>query len=222
MSFYRRIKYFLVHTLKYNNKDAQDLIDKGLVQLDGKTIDKNCFLNEESEIRVKDEIVRAAKEYIYIKFNKPAGYESTLSKNVPDNLSSFFKDQTGLSIAGRLDKASEGLLLLSNNGKWVEGITNPQFEKEKEYIVELDRKPDEAFARAFSSGVNIGYHVTRNCECRLLEGNKINVILREGKNRQIRKMCKTLNYNVLSLKRIRIDSITLGNLEAGKFDFFKV
>lgn len=222
MSFHRRIKYFMVHRLKLTNKEAQELIEKGAVKVNSKIISGNCFLKEDAEVMVNDKVVRTAKEFIYIRFYKPKGYESTLSKNVPDNISHFFENIKGLSIAGRLDKASEGLLLLSNDGKWVESVTNPKFEKEKEYIVELDKPPGENFVQAFTGGVDIGYHVTKTCECVLLGGNEIKVILKEGKNRQIRKMCKTLGYNVLSLKRIRIDRWILGNLKPGACEFYKV
>jgi 23S rRNA pseudouridine2604 synthase len=204
------------------NTDAQEAIEKGKVELDGKVIKENVFLTEGAEIKVDGKTVRPAKEYVYIRFYKPEGYESTLSKNVENNLSEFFNDQKGLSIAGRLDKASEGLLLLSNDGKWVENITNPKFEKEKEYMVQLDKSPTEEFAAAFVKGVNIGYHVTKPCECEILKDNWIRVKLKEGKNRQIRKMCKTLGYNVLSLKRTKIDAISLGNLKPGEQDFFKL
>jgi len=222
MSFYRRIKYYLVHGLKLNNTEAQALIEKGLIEIDNIVIKTNVFLNDFSEIKVEGKIVRPAKDFIYIKFYKPLGFESTLSKNVDNNLSDFFKDLTGLSIAGRLDKDSEGLLLLSNNGKWVENITNPKFEKEKEYLVELDKKPDDNFIELFTKGVNIGYHVTKPCVCTIQEGNWIKIILKEGKNRQIRKMCKTLNYNVLKLIRTKIDNIDLKKLKPGEFEFFKI
>jgi len=222
MSFYRRIKYYLVHTLKYNNAEAQELIDKGKIELDGVIIKENIFLNDFSEIKVNEKITRAAKDFIYLKFNKPKGFESTLSKNVANNLSDFFSEYKGLSIAGRLDKESEGLLLLSNNGKWVENITNPEFEKEKEYLVELDKKPADDFVTRFTKGVNIGYHVTKPCECIIREDNWIKVTLKEGKNRQIRKMCKSLGYNVISLKRTRIDNIELRNLKPGESELLKI
>lgn len=222
MSFYRRIKYYLVHTLKHTNESAQELLEKGVVELDGKIVKDNVFLTDEHEIKVNGEVVRKKKDFIYIKFHKPAGYESTLSPNVENNLSEFFKDVKGISIAGRLDKASEGLLLLSNNGKWVENITNPVFEKEKEYEVELDKIPDSTFAEKFTKGVNIGYHTTKPCECEILKGNAIRVKLKEGKNRQIRKMCKTLGYNVVKLKRTKIDNLELGNLDAGKWEFITI
>lgn len=222
MSFYRRIKYYLVHALKLNNTDAQALIEKGVIEIDNAVIKTNVFLNDFSEIKIEGKTVRPAKDYVYLKFNKPAGFESTLSPNVENNLSEFFKDFTGLSIAGRLDKDSEGLLLLSDNGKWVENITNPKFEKEKEYLVELDKKPDDNFITLFTQGVNIGYHVTKPCTCTIQEGNWIKVILKEGKNRQIRKMCKTLGYNVLVLKRTKIDNIDLKKLKPGEHEIFKI
>lgn len=220
MSFYRRIKYFLVHTLKLTNEDAQATIDKGVIEIDGVAIKDNVFLNDFSEVKIDGKIVRAKKEFVYLKFYKPIGYESTLSKNVGNNLAEFFTDYKNLSIAGRLDKQSEGLLLLSNNGKWVENITNPKFEKEKEYLVEVDKIPTSNFVELFTKGVNIGYHVTKPCTCEIKEGNWIKVVLKEGKNRQIRKMCKTLGYEVITLCRTKIDAVELGTLKAGeKADF---
>lgn len=222
MSFYRRIKYFLVHTLKHTNETAQEILAKGVVEIDNIVVKENVFLNDDAEVKVEGKVIRPKKEFIYLKFYKPVGFESTLSKNVENNLADFFTDLKGLSIAGRLDKASEGLLLLSNNGKWVEGITNPAFEKEKEYLVELDKTPDENFVTLFTKGVNIGYHVTKPCECTLMGGNVIKVKLKEGKNRQIRKMCKTFGFEVVKLKRTKIDTIELKSLEPGKYEFFKV
>lgn len=222
MSFYRRIKYFLVHTLMLSNKEAQSLIESGQLSLDGEIICENCFLKDEQEIRRNGELVRTGKKNIYLKFNKPVGFQSSLNQEVPDNLASFFNLYEALAIAGRLDKASEGLLLLSNDGKWVEELCNPDFEKEKEYEVILNKKPDAAFLNAFSKGVKIGSYVTKACFCKLKEGNTIEVILKEGKNRQIRKMCKTLGYEVQSLKRLRIGDELLGNLKPGEIELIKI
>ena len=142
-------------------------------------------------------------------FYKPRGFESTLNKNAKNNIAPFFPHQHDLAIAGRLDKESEGLLLLSNDGKWVQRICDPLSNKEKEYIVELDRQPDTNFFLSFSSGVMLGEGLTRPCVCYALPGNNINVVLTEGKYRQIRRMCFKLGYKVMSLKRIRIDRFTL-------------
>lgn len=215
MSFYRKIKYFLVHTLVLSNKEAQELIDKGLIEIDGRAITDNCELAEHSEIKVRGKIERLKKEFVYLKFHKPPGFESTLNVNIPGNLSVFFPEYEKLAIAGRLDKQSEGLMLLSNDGKWVEKMCNPKFEKEKEYFVTLDKLPDQAFLDQFKKGVQIGDYLTAPCQCEPLEGNTIRVILKEGKNRQIRRMCKALTYSVLKLKRIRIDQFLLEKLNPG-------
>jgi 23S rRNA pseudouridine2604 synthase len=218
MSFQQRIKFFLVHKLMLSNKTADELITKGWVEIDGVTIYENCFLPETAEIKVNGKIEREKKELIYLKFNKPAGFESTLSPGVPGNLCTFFDGLEGLSIAGRLDKASEGLMLLSNDGKWVEYICNPKSFKEKEYLVTLDKQPDANFRDKFSKGVMIGKHQTLPCFCELLTHSTLRVILTEGKNRQIRRMCKVLGAKVLKLKRIRIAEFVLGDLPEGKIE----
>jgi 23S rRNA pseudouridine2604 synthase len=216
LSFSKKIKYFLVHGLSYTNKQAQELLDKGLVQIDGQSVCNNCLLETGSEVKVAGKTVRPGTNFIYIKFYKPSGYQSSLNESVNHHLGEFFSDQQNLKIAGRLDKMSEGLLLLSNDGKWVEKMCNPKFEKEKEYLVTLDRMPGPEFVTAFSSGVNIGDYVTKACRCAVTENKDVNVVLKEGKNRQIRRMCKALGYQVTGLKRLRIDRIQLGTLPVGE------
>lgn len=215
MSFYRRIKYFLVHSLTYTNKGAQQLINSGSVELNGVTVFENCFLNDTDEISINGEIKRRKKNLVYYKFYKPAGFESSLNKSIEANISVFFTQDDDLAIAGRLDKQSEGLLLLSNDGKWIEKLCNPKFEKEKEYHVKLNKQPDSDFVRKFEQGVMIRGYLTEPCQCELLVENSIRVVLTEGKNRQIRRMCKKLGYEVVNLKRTRIDQVQLAELKPG-------
>jgi len=221
MSFSRKIKYFLVHTLQHSNKAAQELIEDGKVEIDGVKVVENCPLQDHSEIKVNGITERKKKKFIYYRFYKPVGLESTLHKSIPDNLAAFFTEHKDLAIAGRLDKQSEGLLLLSNDGKWVEKMCNPKFEKEKEYLVKLDRRPDKNFIWAFSKGLIIGDYLTAPCICRHLTGCEVKIILKEGKNRQIRRMCKVLNYEVIALKRVRVDSIQLKKLKSGEKEQFE-
>lgn len=220
MGFQRKIKFFLVHTLKISNAQAQTLLDNGQVEVNGKTVTDNCLIDRCSEIKVKGRVIREAKVFRYYKFYKPAGYQSTLSENVANNLSGFFKEQAGLAIAGRLDMNSEGLLLISDDGNWIERLCNPSSGKEKEYLVRLDKSPDENFFIAFRSGVNIGDYLTRPCICEQVDGSTIRVVLTEGKNRQIRRMCWRLGYAVTRLKRIRIDKYELGALQLGEIQTF--
>jgi 23S rRNA pseudouridine2604 synthase len=222
MSFYRRVKYFMVHTLMLSNKAAQALIDAGCVELDGQAVADNCLMPDYSEIKINGKIVREKTQLVYLKFYKPPGFESTLSTVLAHSLSPFFKDYKGLAIAGRLDKQSEGLLLLSNDGKWVEHICNPKFEKEKEYMVILDKDAGELFINLFKNGVNIGGYITKPCGCRRIGPCLINVTLTEGKNRQIRRMCKALGFEVLKLQRIRMADIYLDDLKPGEINVIKI
>ena len=115
-----------------------------------------------------------------------------------------------------MDKNSEGLLLLSNDGKWIETIINPKAIKEKEYLVLLDKSIDDEFCRKFSNGVDIGFYVTQPCYCEKKADKLVRVILTEGKNKQIRRMCKTLGYTVINLKRIRIHNYLIENMQEGE------
>lgn len=213
MSFRLKIKYALVHSLRISNKEAQKLLNDGKVEVSGNIITLNEKISGTEEIRVNGKIAVAKKELIYLKFNKPKGFQSTLNKHVKDNLSAFFSEYSDLAIAGRLDKQSEGLLLLSNDGKWIESLCNPAFKKEKEYQVELNKTPDDVFFKKFTSGVKIGKHLTEKCLCWPISGTGIAVVLTEGKNRQIRRMCWALGYRVQSLIRVRVGNITLHDLK---------
>jgi len=216
MGFCKKLKYFLVHTAMYTNKAAQALIDNGEVTINGQTIKTNCTLDELGEIKIKNKVVRGDRSFVYLKFYKPVGYQSSLNKSVENNLAPFFMTHSNLAIAGRLDKQSEGLMLLSNDGKWVEQICNPTFEKEKEYRVTLNKNVTNDFVKSFGSGVQIGDYFTKPCYCEMLFPRQLKIILKEGKNRQIRKMCKILGNEVLTLKRLRIANIELDNLITGE------
>lgn len=219
MGFSRRLNYFLVHGLNYTNRQARQLVDEGRVTIDGLTVRENCFIDEWSELSLDGKVVRPKKERLYLRFNKPPGYESSLNINVKDNIAKFFPGLDNLAIAGRLDKASQGLLLLSNDGQWVEEICHPDFEKEKEYVVELGAPVTDDFIRTFESGVTIGGYTTLPCRCERVAERTIRVVLTEGKNRQIRRMCHRLGYDVLKLERVRIGEVMLGELAEGSFEF---
>jgi 23S rRNA pseudouridine2604 synthase len=219
MGFTKRIKYFLVHQCTLGNKEAAKAINDGRVRINGSVIHENVLLKDEDEVLLDDVVVRKQTEFIYLKFYKPSGYESTLNEKVQNNLSGFFREFNGLSIAGRLDKDSEGLLLLGNDGKWVQKIMHPQYKKDKEYIVEVDREVNEDLIRSFRNGIRVGKQEYQPAFCEQLNEKQIRIILREGKNRQIRNVCRKLNYNVLQLKRVRMDNIILDDMKPGEIRF---
>ena len=213
MSFRRRIKYYLVHSLNYTNKGADKMLASGTLSINGKIVLQNEILKDEDELKNGEEVLKKPITYAYYALNKPAGIESTFNKEVKDNLSTVFPFDERYSVAGRLDKASEGLLLISDDGKWVREITLPENKKEKEYEVEVDKNIDEDFIERMSGGLDIGICTTQPCIAKKIGDKSFNIILTEGKNRQIRRMCKKLGFTVTRLKRIRIDSFYLSDLQ---------
>jgi 23S rRNA pseudouridine2604 synthase len=222
MSFRKRIKFFLVHTLKYTNKGADKIIASGTISINGKNIVRNELLKDEDEIKMDGRMIRETIVYSYYALNKPVGIESSFKKNIKDNLSTVFPFDDRFFIAGRLDKASEGLLLISNNGKWVRQIAMADVYKEKEYEVEVDKEIGTIFIEKMGGALDIGIGKTRPCIVKKMTGTKFSIVLTEGKNRQIRRMCKKLGFTVIALKRIRIDEFYLFDLEIGKHKLLKI
>jgi 23S rRNA pseudouridine2604 synthase len=220
MGFGRRIQYFLVHTLMYTNKEAKALIAQKRVSVSGVIIEANIEIKDTDEITVDGELVKKHSP-VYLKYYKPVGYVSSLNEQVKDSLHSVFKDQLPLIIAGRLDKASEGLLLLTNDGKWAKHITSPDSHKEKEYLVKVTKEIDTDFAEKMCAGVDIGFYRTKPCRCWVIDEFSFGIILTEGKNKQIRRMCKSLGYQVEFLKRLRIDKINIEDQAVGTFALLK-
>ncbi len=219
MGFSRKLQYFLVHSCNYSNKEAKALIASERILVNNCVVNENVPVQPEDEITLDGVILKAKKNFRYIRFHKPIGLQSTLHPDITDGLYELFKDELPLFIAGRLDKYSEGLMLLSDDGKWVNAITDPDNYKEKEYVVSTLYPIDEAFIHAMSSGIEIMGYQTRQTLCRKIDEHTFSIILTEGKNKQIRRMCKKLNNRALSIKRIRIGHVGLDNLMAGSYEY---
>lgn len=189
------------------------MIASGTLSINGKIIVQNEALRDEDEIRLNGEVIREGRVYKYYALHKPPGVESTFNQRIKDNLTTVFELDNSFFIAGRLDKASEGLLLVSNNGKWVNAIASPESRKEKEYEVEVDKILTEQFISEMGKGVDIGFYVTRPCIVRQTGSYLFKIVLTEGKNRQIRRMCKKLGYGIKRLKRVRIDEFYLSDMQ---------
>lgn len=220
MSFRLRIKYHLIHALNYTNKTAGDLISSGKLTVNGKVILSNEVIHEQDELSLNGQVIKPAVQYEYYALYKPIGIESTFHSAIKDNLTKVFPFNESFFVAGRLDKASEGLLIISNNGKWVNAITRADAYKEKEYVVEVDRIITDAFLESMSVGVDIGFYTTRPCRVTKLSETLFNIVLTEGKNKQIRRMCKKLGYKVIKLQRVRIDKFYLSDLKPHEYRKF--
>lgn len=217
MSFRKRIAYCLVHELGFTNRQAREAIASGQLQVGGQPVSDNVFYDQEAEVVYQGRVLKAKRTWRYVAYYKPRGIETTFNAGIEANLLGVLPAALhGLAYAGRLDKESEGLLLLTDDGKLINAITDPGSELEKEYEVEVDKAIDEAFVQRMQSGVEIMGSLTKPCILRQIDAQRFQIILTEGKNRQIRRMCYKLGYEVLRLKRVRIGAIELGALGPGE------
>lgn len=222
MSFRLNIKYYLVHSLGFTNKEAIRAIENRKLKVNGLVITENSEFDETCEIYFEDTLLKPNAPFTYVAFYKPRGIETTHNKEISDNLTTVFTFDKHLGFAGRLDKESEGLLILSNDGKYIQSLSSPIKEKEKEYLVTVNKPITQEFITLMGAGVEIMICKTLPCYIEQISEFEFKIILKEGKNRQIRRMCKALGYLVAQLIRIRIDSICLEELKSGEFREFKI
>lgn len=199
-----------------SRKEVSRLIEDKRIIVNGKLCEQGQWVEESDDILLDGEKVKK-KEKVYIAFNKPKGIVCTASRDIKDNIIDFLNYKDYVFPVGRLDKDSEGLILMTNDGDIANKILSSESYHEKEYIVTLDKDFDDEFISNMSKGVNILGTVTRPCKLTRINNNTFNIILTQGLNRQIRRMCKAFGYNVIKLERIRIVSILLEGIEVGKW-----
>jgi len=222
LSFRLNIKYYLVHSLGFTNKEAIRAIGSGDMFVNGSAITENVEFDETSEIRYKGELLKPGMDFTYIAFYKPRGIETTHNPAIEGNLNTVFRFERHLGFAGRLDKDSEGLLILTNDGKYIQRMSSPLYEKEKEYLVTVVREVTDDFLENMRAGVDIMICRTKPCFVEKISAFEFRIILTEGKNRQIRRMCKALGNSVSRLIRLRIDQVLLGDLKPGEYRSFSL
>ena len=192
-----------------SRREADSLIESGQVKINGKTAKKGNRVSEGDHVTVKGKALKSNPKHVYLALNKPPGITSTTDLRDKDNIISYINYPERVFPIGRLDKASTGLILLTNDGDIVNKILRAENHHEKEYIVKVNRPLTKNFANRMSSGVPILDTVTKKCEVEILSKFVFRIILTQGLNRQIRRMCEHLGYKVLTLKRIRIMNIEL-------------
>lgn len=220
MSFRRKIQYFLVQKLRISNRDAKEKLASGQIQIDRMTVIENVEIFPENEITLNFEILKPAESFTYLKYYKPAGIECTLNPDIADNLFALLPFPDVFPV-GRLDKASEGLLLLTNDGRIYDKILRKEQQVEKEYIVKTDKIISEDFIQKMQNGIQIMGKTTLPCVLEVIDKYTFKIILTQGLNRQIRRMCYKLDYEVLFLQRIRVGDIRLGDLTENQFEIIK-
>jgi len=193
-----------------SRRKADDFISDGRVYINGKPALLGSKVNIEDEISVDGEVIQYKdKKKVYIAFNKPVGVECTGNHKVKDNIIDFINHKERLFTIGRIDKQSEGLILLTNDGDIVNNVLRAENKKEKEYIVTVNKKITTEFIDKMRKGVRIMGKMTRKCFVKKIHENRFKIILTQGMNRQIRRMCEVLGYRVTKLKRVRIMDIHL-------------
>lgn len=198
-----------------SRREADRLIEAGRVTINGKPTKKGNRVNDGDEVAIDSVVINQKSKLIYIAYNKPVGIVSTTDLREKNNIVQAINHPERLFPIGRLDKASEGLIFLTNDGNIVNKILRAGNKHEKEYIVTVDKRINQEFISKMSNGLPILDTITKQCKVEKIGEYTFRIILTQGLNRQIRRMCEVLNYRVKKLKRIRIMNVRLGRLQPG-------
>ena len=212
-----RINKFLSETGYCPRREADKLLDEGRITINGVVPEMGTKVSHRDEVRVDGKLIREKTEKpVYLAFNKPVGIECTTNLDVRYNIVDFINYPKRIFPIGRLDKASEGLIFMTNDGDIVNKILRARNNHEKEYTVTVNKLITDRFIQKMSNGIPILDTVTKKCKVEQISKTTFKIVLTQGLNRQIRRMCEYLGYEVTSLKRIRIINISL-DIPVGRY-----
>lgn len=221
-----RINKYIATNTSFSRRKADQLIEEGQVFLNGKKLTKlgSTIDPEKDTITIKNKKItpKSSIKKIYLALNKPEGYITTRSDelNRPTIMNLIPKNQN-LKPVGRLDKNTEGLILLSNDGDFIHKLTHPKFECQKEYFIKIEGRLNEENQKKLESGIKIDQKITAPSKIKIINKSQketiLTITIHEGRNRQIRKMFASIKQPVKYLRRIRIGKIQLGNLQVGQY-----
>lgn len=213
-----RINKYLALKKISTRRGADELVEKKKVYINGKLAELGSKVNETDKVEVKG--MEHQKAYVYYAYNKPVGVITHSPQDEEEDIKEAIKKTglpKGIFPVGRLDKASHGLIILTNDGRITDQLLNPKYEHEKEYVVKTSNKLRSNFKDKMEAGVNIEGYKTKKCKVTIVNENTFRVILNEGKKHQIRRMCSALFQEVADLKRIRVMNIKLEKLGSNSF-----
>jgi 23S rRNA pseudouridine2604 synthase len=214
-----RINKYISETGICSRREADKIIQDGRVIINGDIAELGSTVSEGDVVLLDGKPLGEKKENIYIALNKPVGITSTTESDVEGNIVDFINHEHRIFPIGRLDKDSQGLILLTNDGDIVNKILRSENNHEKEYIVTVNKKVTDQFINDMANGVEILDQVTKKCKVTKINNRMFRIILTQGLNRQIRRMCQAFDYNVTKLERIRIMNIELGDLKLGTWRY---
>ncbi|MCR5602140.1 MAG: pseudouridine synthase [Lachnospiraceae bacterium] len=213
-----RINKYLAECGVCSRRGADELISRGLVTVDGEPAENGMKIMPGMKVEVRGKSVAGMDDKVYLAFNKPRGIVCTAKKDDERNVIDYLKYPVRITYCGRLDKDSEGLLIMTNDGDLIDAMMRSRNEHEKEYIVTVNKTVTDAFLYQMGKGVfleelNV---TTKKCTVKRISDNTFSIILTQGLNRQIRRMCEHFDYRVRKLVRIRVMNIELGSLRKGE------
>lgn len=211
-----RINKYLSEVGFCSRREADRLIQQSKVTINDKIAVLGDQVSDQDKIKVNGRLINPHRDFVYLALNKPVGITSTTDQSIKGNIVDFMNYPKRIFHVGRLDKDSEGLILMTNDGDIVNQILRAENAHEKEYIVDVDKEIIPEFLSKMASGVPILNKITQPCIVKKTAPKQFKIILTEGMNRQIRRMCDYFGYNVVKLKRTRIMNITL-DLPVGKY-----
>lgn len=212
-----RLNKYISETGVCSRREADKWIEAGRVTLNGQPASLGTQVADGDEVRVDGDAIGIKKKQIYIALNKPVGIICTTEAHIEDNIIDHVGYPERIFPVGRLDRDSEGLILLTNNGDIVNEILRSENNHEKEYLVTVDRPITDLSLRMLADGVKIMGELTKPSKVARLNAQSFRIILTQGLNRQIRRMCSALGYKAQRLQRVRIMNIHLGNLQPGQW-----
>lgn len=214
-----RLNKYLAECGVCSRREADKLIESGAVLVNGQVAGMGCKVTEADEVRVGKKVLGKARKAV-LAFYKPVGVTCTEKDKYAEKIiNDYVKYPVRVTYAGRLDKDSEGLLLLTNDGDLIDAVMRGVHQHEKEYIVKVNKELTDDFIKKMAAGVYLPElkTTTRPCEVERVGKFTLRIVLTQGLNRQIRRMCKELGYQVVSLKRVRVMNIKLNKLVPGKY-----
>lgn len=216
----KRLNKAISETGYCSRREADRLIEQRKVKVNGEIAGLGVQVSENDKIIVEGKLITNNVKLIYLAFNKPVGITSTTDTSIKSNIIDFINFPERIFPIGRLDKPSEGLIFMTNDGDIVNKILRSKNNHEKEYVVTVNKKITDEFIKKMGNGVPVLDIITKKCKVKKIDDFSFNIILTQGLNRQIRRMCNYMGYEVKTLKRIRIMNIKLGNLKTGKYRYF--
>lgn len=211
------INKYISQTGICSRREADRMLEQGRVLLNGRQAKKGNRVEAGDEVIVDGQRIKNKNKKVYIALNKPAGVTCTTDQADSENIIDYINHQKRIFPIGRLDKSSTGLILLTNDGDIVNHVLREENEHEKEYIVTVDQSITTDFVKKMSTGVHILGTKTKPAKVQQLKDKVFRIVLTQGLNRQIRRMCNKIGYKVKNLKRVRVMHISLGNLAAGQW-----